>query len=73
MLHVFLLLFHIVKNSAILFYTGFPSYEALISFLKYIRPKLEKMQYWKGERLVKGSQHYQEDENSKKPGPSSNF
>ena len=34
-------------NSAILFYTGFPSYEALISFFKYIKPKLEKMQYWK--------------------------
>ena len=53
-------------NSAILFYTGFPSYEALISFFKYIEPKLEKMQYWKGERLVKGSQPYQEDENRKK-------
>ena len=57
-------------NSATLFYTGFPSYEALISFFKYIKPKLEKMQYWKGERLVKGSQPYQEDENRKKPGPS---
>ena len=57
-------------NSAILFYTGFPSYDALISFFKYIEPKLEKMQYWKGERLVKGSQPYQEDENRKKPGPS---
>ena len=61
------------KNSAILFDTGFPSYEALISFLKYIPPKLEKMQYWKGERLVKGSQRYKEDENRKKPGPSRNF
>ena len=30
------------KNSAILFYTRFPSYEALISFLKYIRPKIRK-------------------------------
>ena len=54
-------------NSAILFYT---SYEALIIFFKYIEPKLEKMQYWKGERLVKGSQPYQEDENRKKQGPS---
>lgn len=57
-------------NSAILFYTGFPSYKALMSFYKYIEPKLEKMQYWKGERLIKGSQPYQEDENRKKPGPS---
>ena len=32
-------------NSAILFYTGFPSYEALISFFKYLEPKLVKMQY----------------------------
>ena len=46
-------------NSAILFYTGFPSYEALISFFKYIEPKLEREResiYWKGEHLVKGSQ-----------------
>ena len=57
-------------NSAILFYTGFPSYKALMSFYKYIEPKLEKMQYWKGERLIKDSQPYQEDENRKKPGPS---
>lgn len=34
-------------NAAVLFYTGFPSYEALISFYKYIEPKLSKMQYWK--------------------------
>ena len=57
-------------DSAILFYTGFPSYKALMSFFKYIEPKLEKMQYWKGERLIKGSQPYREDENRKKPGPS---
>ena len=40
-------------NAAVLFYTGFPTYEALISFYKYIEPKLSKMQYWKGENLVK--------------------
>ena len=57
-------------NSAILFYTGCPSYEAMIIFFKYIEPKIDKMQYWKGERLVKGSQPYQEDDNRKKPGPS---
>ena len=57
-------------NSAILFYTGFPSYEALISFFKYLEPKLVKMQYWKGEHLVRERQPYQEDENKNKPGPS---
>ena len=57
-------------NAAVLFYTGFPSYEALISFYKYIEPKLSKMQYWKGENLVKGSQPYQLDDNKGKPGPS---
>ena len=57
-------------NAAVLFYTGFPSYEALISFYKYIEPKLSKMQYWKGENLVKESQPYQDDENKRKPGPS---
>ncbi|CAH3191994.1 unnamed protein product, partial [Porites evermanni] len=49
-------------NSAIFFYTGFPSYEAPISFFKYIEPKLEKMKYWKGERLRMKI--------AKKPGPS---
>lgn len=57
-------------NAAVLFYTGFPSYEALISFYKYIEPKLSKMQYWKGENLVKESQPYQLDDNKGKPGPS---
>lgn len=57
-------------NAAVLFYTGFPSYEALISFYNYIEPKLSKMQYWKGENLVKESQPYQVDENKCKPGPS---
>ena len=57
-------------NAAVLFYTGFPSYEALISFYKYIEPKLSKMQYWKGENLVKESQAYQLDDNKCKPGPS---
>ena len=32
-------------DSAILFYTGFPLYKALMSFYKYFEPKLEKMQY----------------------------
>ena len=49
-------------DSAILFYTGFPSYQALISFYKFIEPKLGKMQYWKGQQFMKDSQPYQEDE-----------
>ena len=57
-------------DAAVLFYTGFPCYEALISFYNYIEPKLSKMQYWKGENLVKESQPYQVDENKCKPGPS---
>ena len=57
-------------NAAVLFYTGFPCYEALISFYKYIKPKLSKMQYWKGEKRLKESQPYQLDDNKGKPGPS---
>ena len=60
-------------NAAILFYTGFPSYKALLSFHKYIEPKLSKMQYWKGVNLVKESQPYQVDENKNKPKPSRKF
>ena len=57
-------------NSAILLYTGFPCYEALISFFKYLEPNLAKMQYWKGEHLVRERQPYQGDGNKNKPGPS---
>lgn len=57
-------------NAAVLFYTGFPSYKALISFYNYLKPKLTKMQYWKGEKLIKESQPYQEDDQKCKPGPS---
>ena len=59
----------IKDNSAILFDNGFPCYEALISVFKYLEPKLAKMQYWKGEHLVRERQPYQEDEKNK-PGPS---
>ena len=57
-------------DSAILFYTGFPSYQSLMSFYSFIEPKLSKMQYWKGQHLVRESQPYQDDEHHKKPGPS---
>jgi len=57
-------------SAAVLFYTGFPSYEALISFYNYIKPKLSKTQYRKGENLVKESQPYQVDDKKCKPGPS---
>ena len=56
-------------NAAMLFYTGFPNYEALMSFYNYIEPKVSKMQYWKGEKLLKESQPYQMDKNKIKPGP----
>ena len=57
-------------DSAVLFYTGFPNYGALISFYNSIEPNLKKMQYWKGEKLLKESQPYQVEDNRKKPGPS---
>ena len=57
-------------NAAMLFYTGFPNYEALMSFYNYIEPKVSKMQYWKGEKLLKESQPYQMDKNKIKPVPS---
>ena len=57
-------------DSAVLFYTGFPNYAALIGFYNFIEPKLKKMQYWKREKLFKESQPYQMEDNRKKPGPS---
>ena len=56
-------------DAAVLFHTGFPNYGALISFYNFIEPKLAKMQYWKGEKLLKENQSYQMDDNRKKPGP----
>ena len=41
-------------NAAILFYTGFSIYEALMSLYHYIEPKL---QYWKGETIVPACSH----------------
>ena len=38
-------------DTAVLFYTGFPNYGALISFYNFIEPKLTKMQHWKGEKF----------------------
>ena len=58
------------ENVAILFYMGFPNYQALVSFYTYIEPKLHKMQYWRGDKQVKESQPYQDDKHRKKPGPS---
>jgi len=56
-------------DAAILFYTGFPNYNALMSFYDYLKPKLDKIQYWKGEKRLKESQPYQVDDKNK-PGPS---
>ena len=53
-------------ESAVLFHTGFPYYGAFISFYNFIEPKLKKMQYWKGEKLLKESQPYQVEDNRKK-------
>ena len=57
-------------NSAILFYIGFPSYDALIGFFNYIKQNIPKLQYWKGENSLKESKPYQTDDNKNKPGPS---
>ena len=57
-------------DSAILFYTGFPNYRSLVGFYNFIEPKLQKMQYWKCEKLLKESQPYQTEDNRQKPGPS---
>ena len=56
-------------NAAIMFYTGFPNYETLMSFYHYVEQKLQKLQYWKGEKHLKANQHYQEKDKNK-PGPS---
>ena len=53
-------------DSAVLFYTGFPNYAALIGFYNFIESKLKKMQYWKGEKLFKESQPYQMEDIRKK-------
>jgi len=56
-------------NAAITFYTDFPNYETLMSFYHYVEPKLQKLQYWKGEKHLKANQQYQEKDKNK-PCPS---
>ena len=51
-----------------LFYTGFPNYEALMSFHNYIELKVRKIQYWKREKLLNESWPYQMDKNKSKAG-----
>ena len=53
------------------FYTGLPSYEALIYFSGIT--KIPKMKYWKGENSLQEKQPYQTDDNKYKPGPSTKF
>lgn len=54
-------------DSAIQFYTGFPSYEALMAMYEYLDPKVSKLQYWAG-KTVPDSHSYQ-DKPQTKPGP----
>lgn len=54
-------------NSAIQFYTGFPSCDALLCFFEYIQPKIAKLQYW-SRRNLPDSHGYQQ-EGKTKPGP----
>ena len=42
-------------SATMLFYTGFPNYEALMSFHNYIELKVRKIQYWKREKLLNES------------------
>ena len=55
-------------SATMLFYTGFPNYEALMSFHNYIELKVRKIQYWKGEKLLNESRPYQMDKNKSKAG-----
>ena len=41
-------------NAAILFYTGFPTYEALMSFYHYVEPKLKKKAVLERRKAIKG-------------------
>ena len=43
-------------NSAIQFYTGFPSYKALVAFHNYLEPKVAKLQYW-GQKMYLTPDH----------------
>ena len=40
-----------------------------MSFYDYLKPKHDKIRYWKGEKRLKESQPYQVDDKNK-PGPS---
>jgi len=56
-------------EDAVIFYTGFPNYNSLISFYLYLEPKLNKLQYWKGEKSMVANAQYHSNFDKKKPGP----
>ncbi len=37
-------------DSAVKFYTGFPSYSSLAAVLEYLKPKLDNLSYWRGSK-----------------------
>ena len=55
-------------NAAVMFYTGFQSYEVFESVCKYLEGKAERLQYWRGKCESNDSKIYQCN-NLNKPGP----
>ncbi|XP_065055091.1 uncharacterized protein LOC135683687 [Rhopilema esculentum] len=58
-------------DSAVKFYTGFPSYFSFQAVFEYLKPKLENMSYWRGTKSTNTSTDQEQEQNltSKKRGP----
>eukprot|EP00794_Sanderia_malayensis_P013327 gene13326-biopygen10629 len=46
-------------NSATKFYTGFPNFSTLLATFEYFEPKVQQMQYWRGNKFFHSSDPHQ--------------
>ncbi|XP_078589448.1 uncharacterized protein LOC144869803 isoform X1 [Branchiostoma floridae x Branchiostoma japonicum] len=55
-------------DAAVRFYTGMPNFASFIALFKYLEPKAEKLQYWRGTGNGSANKPYQRP-GRRKPGP----
>lgn len=56
------------NDAKTMFYTGLPTFAVFLALFKYLEPKAERMQYWRGANTVEVPAYFETTTN--KPGPS---
>ena len=55
------------NDAKAMFYTGLPTFAVFLALFKYLEPKAERMQYWRGAGTVEAPSYFETTTN--KPGP----